>query len=146
MANKEIIPNNRTSHESDRSIITPDMMAECCRHVIHFLNTEKRFLQPAYSLWELARDSGMTARLISKSINEYMGQNFHQLMNRLRVDEAKRLLQKTADPAQPAHALSLKEIGVMSGFRSRSVFFSRFKEYEGITPGKYMALYGETEK
>ena len=112
-------------------------MAACCKRVVHYLKTEKRYTQPSYSLWELAHELDMTIQLISRSINKYMGQNFFQFINRMRVEEAKRLLRNAAKSEKK---VSFEEIGTKSGFNSRSTFFSLFKKYEGITPGKYMML------
>lgn len=135
-------PRNESPQTSGRTAASTEMMAACCKRVVHYLETEKRYTQPVYSLWELARETGLTARMISQSINEYIGQNFFELINRMRVAEAKRLLREAARSAEPA---SLEEIGTRSGFSSRSTFFLRFKAYEGITPGRYMTLHEETK-
>lgn len=127
---------------SARTGLATESMAACCKRIVQYLKTEKRYTQPSYSLWELAHETGISARMISKSINTYMGQNFFQMLNRMRVEEAKRLLHVVS---RSDEKVVLEEIGVKSGFNSRGAFFSRFKEYEGITPGKYIML-NEEEK
>lgn len=130
-------------YTSVRTTVPTERMVACCKRVVHYLKTEKRYTQPSYSLWELAHETGMTAKLISTSINGYMEQNFFELVNRMRVEEAKSLLQKNS---KSERKVSLEEIGLQSGFNSRGAFFSRFKEYEGITPRKYMLLNEEENK
>jgi len=142
MADKDRKQNVSPPHTAGQTVVTTEMMAACCKRVVHYLKTEKRYTQPSYSLWELSRETGMTTRLVSKSINEYMGQNFFVLINRMRVEEAKRLLRNAA---KSARKISLEEIGAQSGFHSRSSFFSCFKGYEGISPGKYMTLHEDRE-
>lgn len=140
MADKNKNQNEPPSQTFGQTAVTTERMAACCKRIVHYLKTEKRYTQPAYSLWELAHESGMTVRLISRSINRYMGQDFFELINRMRVDEAKRLLRKASKSGKK---VSIEKVGMQSGFNSRSAFFSIFKKYEGITPGKYMMLNNE---
>lgn len=116
---------------------TKEAMQACCKRVVHFLKTEKCYVHPSYSLWELAKETGMTTRLISTSINTYMGQDFFELINRMRVEEAKSLLCETAKSTQ---RVSVEEIGIRCGFNSRSAFFFCFKKYAGTSPAKFRML------
>lgn len=102
--------NRNVSSERDagQTVVTKEMMAACCKRVVYYLKTEKRYRQPSYSLWELARESGMTTKLISASINTYMGQDFFELLNRMRVEEAKCLLQAAEKSAEK---VSVEESG-----------------------------------
>jgi AraC-like DNA-binding protein len=58
--------------------------------------------------------------------------NFYELINRRRVDEARRLI---ADPAE-AH-LTLASIAQRCGFHSVSAFNGAFKRYTGRTPSRF---------
>lgn len=118
--------------------LSPKQMAEYCQRIVAFLETEKRYREPGYSLWELSRDTGISTKIISKSINEYMGRNFYDLINRMRIEEAKALLREMAATNS---RLMIEEVGVQCGFRSRSVFFARFNVYERMSPRKYMSLF-----
>ena len=62
-----------------------------------------------------------------------MGRNFYDLINRMRIEEAKKMLREMAVTNS---RLMSEEVGVQCGFRSRSVFFTRFKGYEKKTPRK----------
>lgn len=134
--------NASSGRDAGQTVVTKETMAACCKRVVNYLKTEKRYTQPSYSLWELARESGMTTKLISASINAYMGQDFFELLNRMRIEEAKCLLRAAAKSAEK---VSVDEIGTKSGFNSRSTFFSCFKKYAGMTSGKYMILSEENE-
>lgn len=118
--------------------LSPRQMAEYCQRIVAYLETEKRYREPGYSLWELSRDTGISTKIISKSINEYMGRNFYDLINRMRIEEAKKMLREMAATNS---RLMIEEVGVQCGFRSRSVFFARFNVYERMSPRKYMSLF-----
>lgn len=122
---------------SGQTAPTKETMQACCKRVVHFLKTEKRYAHPSYSLWELAKETGMTVRLISTSINTYMGQDFFELINRMRVEETKRLL---CEASRSTAKVSMEDIWTKSGFNSRASFFHCFKKYAGTSPGKYMIL------
>ncbi|WP_455620992.1 helix-turn-helix domain-containing protein [Parabacteroides sp.] len=135
--------NNKTQNALERQPgarppMTREEMAAHCKRIVHYLKTEKRYTQPTYSLWELSHELGMSTRTVSTAINAYMGQDFFNLIARIRVEESKRLLRKASKSAKK---ISLEEIGAKSGFNSRSSFFYCFKKYTGMTPGKYMILH-----
>lgn len=118
--------------------LTRQQMEDYCRRIIDFLEREKSYCRSDYSIWELKRDLGISVKTISSSINGYMGRNFSQLLNRMRVEESKRIMRSLSESGEK---MKMDEIGYRSGFNSRSVFLARFSEYEGITPRKYMNLY-----
>lgn len=121
-----------------RPFLSSEQMAEYCRRIVCYLETEKRYRYAGYSLWELSRETGISMKIISRSINGYMRRNFHDLINRFRIEEAKSILREAAvsgkDPL-------IENVGMQCGFHSRSVFFARFNAYEGMSPKKYMNLY-----
>ena len=131
-----------TVKENHKSIASDtcdkDRMESCCRRIVSFMETERRYLRTNYSIWELSRDVGIFAKFISHSINSYMQRNFFELLNRMRVEEAKRILRM----GSVAGKQTKNEGGAREcGFNSRYSFLTRFNEYEGITPVKYMNLY-----
>lgn len=142
MSGKNKNRNASSGRDAGQTVVTKEMMAACCKRVVNYLKTEKCYTQPSCSLWELARESGRTTKLISASINAYMGQDFFELLNRLWAKEAKCLLRAAAKSAEK---VSVDEIGIKSGFNDRSTFFSCFKKYAGMTPGKYMILNEENK-
>lgn len=129
------------SDNSGKNIPSPldaEEMELICRRLIEYLETSKRYLDPELSLWQLSRETGIPTKKISKSINSYMGCNFFDFLNRIRVEEAKRLLKAKAAKGLK---MPIADIGEQSGFSTRSVFFARFAEFEGLTPAKYIKLY-----
>ena len=137
MAKQKNISRN-DSEENAPEQISVGKMELVCRKIIHVLEAEKLFLKSDLSVWELSRAVGCGVHDISRSINRYMGKNYFDLINRLRLEEAKRLLRETAEKQLN---LNVEDIIRKSGFRSRSTFFANFGEYEKMTPKKYMSLY-----
>jgi putative ABC transport system permease protein len=61
--------------------------------------------------------------------------NFKGLLNRLRVNEAKRIMQECL---RAREAINLPEVYLSSGFNSKSSFYRTFKNITGLPPGDYI--------
>ena len=83
---------------------------------------------PELTLASLARKLGTNTSDLSRAINDGLGLNFNELINRLRVDAVKAALTR-ADSAQ-----SLLDIAFAAGFSSKASFNRSFKLYAGETP------------
>jgi AraC-like DNA-binding protein len=88
------------------------------------------------SLQEIAAASGLSAPYFSTIFKEEMGENLSSYLNRLRVEKAERMLIETN--------LSLSEIASSCGFEDQSWFSKIFKNYTGVSPGKYRGQGGST--
>jgi AraC-like DNA-binding protein/ligand-binding sensor protein len=102
------------------------------------LRRVERYLQENYSrkisLKEAADISGLSAPYFSTIFKEEMGENFSSYLNQLRVEKASRLLWETD--------MSLSEIAGSCGFEDQSWFSKIFKNYTGLSPGRYRAQNG----
>ena len=88
-----------------------------------------RNLARKISLEEIAKISGFSPPYFSSIFKEEMGENFTSFLNRIRVEKASALLTGTH--------LSLNKIGRSCGFEDQSWFSKTFKNYTGISPGKF---------
>lgn len=61
--------------------------------------------------------------------------SFRDLLNQLKVEKAKVLMQQG-----DIERFKIEAIGEQAGFRSKATFYKYFKEYEGMTPKKYVEL------
>ena len=93
---------------------------------------EKVFKNPKLNLRILAGSVHLNQKELSRIINQQPGNNFYQLINQIRVDEFKRLM--NSDESQK---LSIIGMAQESGFNSKSTFYTAFKNLEGITPKQY---------
>jgi len=77
----------------------------------------------------IARRSGMSARTLSRWCREHLGESPAALVRRLRVDEARRLLEETSLP--------LKDITARTGLGDASTLWRVFTQRLGVTPAAY---------
>jgi len=128
----ENIPESTETYEPEISA-TPAMddrqMNEVCERASRYLEESKAYLRPDISLAIFAKEINIPQRTLSRSINGCLGCNFFEFINRMRVEEAKRLLLQ----------LDVKDYNIDSiytdcGFRSRSTFFLVFKKMTGKSP------------
>jgi AraC-like DNA-binding protein len=111
-----------------------------CKAIVDRLTSlmekEKPYLTPSISLKDLARKLKVPARQLSQSIHSCLQCNFYDLINRYRIDEAKRRIGETSSP-QP----SILAVGYDVGFNSKSVFNTSFKKHVGMTPREFRSHY-----
>jgi AraC-like DNA-binding protein/ligand-binding sensor protein len=102
------------------------------RHALSLRRAEG-YIQKNYtrkvSLQEVAHAAGLSAPYFSTVFKEEMGENLSSYLNRLRVDKAAEMLMETGLP--------LSEIASSCGFEDQSWFSKIFKNYTGMSPGKY---------
>ena len=77
----------------------------------------------------IARRSGMSGRTLSRWCREHLGESPAALVRRLRVDEARRLLEETSLP--------LKDITARTGLGDASTLWRVFTQRLGVTPAAY---------
>lgn len=90
----------------------------------------KLYLDPDLTIRQLAEETGIHEKLISRAVNTIFQCNFSEYINRFRINQSLTLIHSEKD-------LSIKEIMFESGFNSRSVFNTSFKQKTGDTPSDY---------
>ena len=94
------------------------------------METEKPFLNPTFSLPDLADKLKISVHQLSQTINEGLNKSFFELAAEYRVNEAKRLLKD-----QPN--IKIEEIAEQVGYNSKSSFNTVFKKITGMTPSEF---------
>ena len=94
-----------------------------------FMMDNEPFLNPQITLKELAIKLNYSPRELSKIINEKLGVNFYDFINKYRIEYAKSLLVNPPDPK-----MTISEVYNNSGFNSKSSFNTAFKKHTGQTP------------
>jgi AraC-like DNA-binding protein len=97
-----------------------------------YMETNKPYLDPELSLSTLSKGIGLNRNQLSQLINEGIGENFYDFVNRYRVEEVKRLM---VDPQKQNY--NLLGIALEAGFKSKSTFNLIFKRFTGLTPTEY---------
>lgn len=95
-----------------------------------WMESEKPYLNPEFKLMDLREVLPMNRSYLSQFINDTYGCTFYQLVNRYRIDEAKRLMRECP-------GMRIEEIAARSGFASRSSFTQTFTRETGFSPREW---------
>jgi len=80
-----------------------------------------------------AKSAGVAASSITRMTEKLTGANFSEVLGRIRITQARRLLRSTSMPATG--------IAVLVGIKDQSNFGKLFLRYTGCTPGAYRARF-----
>jgi AraC-like DNA-binding protein len=114
--------------EQNCEIFTRPLSRPLCR-ALEFI---RDFYNEGITLEQVAGHAGISSRHLSRIFGEELDISVHDYMNRLRIQNAKKLLEHTGR--------SLTEIACSGGFGSSQYFSTCFKKHEGITPKQYRSL------
>jgi len=96
------------------------------------MDQENPFLNPELSLEDLCKKLNTNRTYLSTVINTALGKNFNTFINEYRVAEARRILS-----GGKGHLYSVEDVGRMSGFNTKSSFYSCFKAIIGVPPAYF---------
>jgi AraC-like DNA-binding protein len=117
----------------DETLVNSEVAADIDTRI----RQNKTYMEPDITLDTLAEALDMMPRDLSMLINRYFGINFYEFINRYRIEEAKRML------TAPEHEdTTITDIYLAVGFNSKSVFYTFFKKFEGVTPTSYRQTLG----
>lgn len=118
-------PVNRSKNDTYLS----DSDIEIALAVETLLFRDKVYQEPSYGRSDMAREVNLTESNLSRIVNSYFQKSVPQLLNELRVEEAKTLLVQTK--------ADVTTISGEAGFNSIATFNRVFKEIEGVSPSDY---------
>lgn len=98
----------------------------------NLINKNKLYLNPNLNLDNLATKTGLSVGYISQLFNKHSELNFNDFINKLRIEEAKKIIIDNDFKNYTIHAISLEV-----GFNSKSSFYNAFKKFTGKTPIQY---------
>lgn len=100
------------------------------------LATALRHMQAHYTeglrIEDIARKSGLSVYQFEQRVQRLFQMSPLQLLHKLRLDEATRLLRETDK--------SLADIAIETGWCDQSAFTRHFSRYAGMAPGKFRAM------
>lgn len=102
--------------------------------ILQVMERDKPWLDPGFSLQELSTRLATNQKYISQAINMFSDTGFSGMMNRYRVNEARRLILEGKPDT------SLNDIALQAGFTNRVSFYRQFKEITGISPSEFLKL------
>lgn len=125
-------PENSDSENSkkyERSALGKDQARRIADKINAAMELEKLHLDPSLSLHKLARHVAIPPNYISQTLNETMGTNFFDFVNKWRIE--------TAKPKIIANEDTVLNIALEVGFNARSSFYKVFKKETGKTPTEF---------
>ena len=117
--------------DADETGTSEEDMAIFDKLMVH-LKTHRPHLDPAFKSDDIAHQLGISSRKLSQVIKLASGNSFTQFINRLRIDEATRLMERPN-----AGPLKIDAIASMCGFSNRQHFRRVFEQVTGVTPGYF---------
>jgi len=114
-------------------VISDSEKKEILELINRIFSEKKLYKDPNLKLESFAKKIHVSARKLSIVINEITENNFSYLLNRYRIEEAKRILETSSE------AISIEKIYLNTGFNSRSTFNRVFKSFTGTTPKEYFS-------
>jgi AraC-like DNA-binding protein len=119
--------NNELMSDQEDAIIL-----ELSKNIETTIIMNEYYLDPEFSLIKLASYLSTNTKYISHAINSVYKKNFSTYINEFRIQKSIELLH-----AESAKVYTLESIALQSGFKSRSVFITHFKNITGKTPSQY---------
>ncbi|MEK0441108.1 MAG: hypothetical protein RL403_86 [Bacteroidota bacterium] len=109
--------------------------------ILTYIETDKPYANLDFSLHDISLALNIPRIRVSNCFNKELNTSFPAYRNKLRVAHAISLLRKGAHLTT-----SIEGIAERSGFKSKSIFYSAFKEEYGMTPTEWIKKNLEVEK
>lgn len=100
----------------------------------HLCENEKIYLDPELTQEKVIKRLGSNKKYLYEAISANTNANFKSLINRYRVNEAKRQIYQNS---LMESRLKMEDIMLSSGFTSSTSFYRVFKSITGLTPSEY---------
>lgn len=108
--------------------------------VRNYIIIGKRYRNMNYTAKQLAEDIGVNTRYLSAAIRLHFGCNFAELVNKLRVEDAKVMM------LDRECTLTMEDISYSVGFANRQSFYTAFAKFVGVKPKEWLAQQREEEQ
>jgi len=109
-----------------------EMLEKLKEKLLSHMDMNRPHLNPELTLTDLAKQIDLSRNQLSYLINSVIGDNFYNFINKYRVEEVKKLMEKDSQKRYNIIVLAHE-----AGFNSKSSFNNIFKKMTGITPSQY---------
>lgn len=124
---------------SYKNSVSPEFVEDVAEKIFTKLMIERKYRDPKYSAKQLSADIQVNSRHISAVISLRFQQNYSELVNRMRIYEAKYMLQDSN-----FEKMTMEDIAINVGFTTRQSFYVMFYKFCGMTPKEYRQNYCST--
>jgi AraC-like DNA-binding protein len=111
--------------------------------IIETIDNEKLFLNPELDQKSLIRILGTNKKYLYEAIKLHGESNFRGIINRLRVNYAKKMIENSIIEK---HTMNFSELYAISGFNANSSFYRIFKSITGLSPAEYALEFKKDHK
>ncbi len=118
-----------------KSGLTEQLSLELKEKLLELLNQDKIYRKNDISLQKLSELLNTTRHNTSQIINEHFNLNFFELINRYRIEEAKKILK---GKQYQYENINIIDVAYEVGFNNKVTFNKSFKKYNRITPSEYV--------
>jgi len=129
---EQVVEEDSAKKSMDEYLLNPDTADK----IDSLIKQGQLYMDPDITLDSLAESLEIMPRDLSLLINRHFGINFYTFINRYRIDKAKNMLK---DPAKKDRTIT--DIYLAVGFNSKSVFYTFFKKFTGVTPTKFRQVH-----
>ncbi len=123
---------NHLFFKYEKSGLTKSLSQELRENLKRLFDDEKIYKQNDISLESLAEKLNTTRHNASQVINEQFKMNFHELVNRYRIEEAKYILEQDRKKS-----LNIIDVAYEVGFNNKVTFNKAFKKDTQLTPSQF---------
>jgi AraC-like DNA-binding protein len=102
--------------------------------IIETIDEEKLFLNPELDQKSMIRILGTNKKYLYEAIKHHGEFNFRGIINRLRINYAKEMIEKEMIEK---NTVNFSELYTSSGFKANSSFYRIFKSMTGLSPSEY---------
>lgn len=120
--------------------ISRETLLKIKKGIRNYIIVAKRYRSPSYNATQLAKDIGVNTRYLSAALQLHFNCNFNELVNQLRVEEAKLMM------LDEEFSMTMEDVALSSGFRNRQSFYNAFSKFVGIKPKEWMAQQQEQKR
>lgn len=119
----------------------PEKTVDSLTHELNkLMKEEKLYTNPDLNLNDLAKRLNTSRNTLSQYLNQCLKTNYIDYINRLRVEELKRLLLDS----QKSY-LTIQALAEEAGFPSKTTYNRLFKQFTGVTPSEFRKKHAENK-
>lgn len=119
----------------EKSGLTESLSKELMQNLINLFDSEKIYKENDISLEMVAQRLNTTRHNASQVINEHFKMNFHELVNKYRIEEAKSIL-----GTDYQKNLNIIDVAYEVGYNNKVTFNKAFKKDTKLTPSEYQKI------
>ncbi len=125
------IDNKETKKKYDNSALDEDLSSQLATQLTELMETVQPYKRNDLKLGDLAELMNLSNHHLSQLINEQMGCNFYEFINKYRVEYAESLMRN-------GEQINITRLAFDAGFNNRVSFTNAFKKQIGQTPSSYL--------